>query len=390
MSAFRGLSPAFASLLSATTLSQTIHCDAPPPPPAAPPLAPADGSSKSAPPPPPTSADEIEQAALSVSDIPNPGPYEMASNDAKRLVTLDTHDGLRFDINKQLSLNMAVVHSFWLGTGMIPDGRNKTYTFLTQVADEDSLLMAQVDFDRQSVNGRIHKALLGGAAMGKLQLQLGNGEAAQDTALLDMDFGGQTWTANLKYGSMGAGLVYGCSYLQSLTPSLQMGGEGMYVAANQSLLGSYTLKYTMPAKAGDEEDDIQTIAITKQSPYQPDSAAQGRPPQEQPSSTFVANLNMGQQVLALNYKRIVTPNRVTLGAELQCNPYSLESSVLLGAEFKLTRSKVHMVLDGNGKLQSVVEAKMGAGQGVPTLSFAAEMDHPKDVMRFGFGLNIDS
>jgi mitochondrial import receptor subunit TOM40 len=304
-------------------------------------------------------------AAAAASAIPNPGPYEQASQEARRLIMLDTHDGFRCDINKQLSPYMAVVHSFWLGTTMIPDGRTKTYSFLTQVADETGLLMARVDPERGSVDGRIHRALLGGAILAKLQLNVST-EGQSDQVLADIDFGGMSWTGNVKYGSMGGGLVYGMNYFQSITPNLALGGEGMYIAVNQNLLSNYTLKYSMPAMNSETETKSMDTP-----------------------SMIVANYNAGQAMLTLNYKRVVTPNRVTLGAELQCSPATLDSQVAVGAEFKLTRSKMAVVIDGSGKIQSTLETKLGMGQG-PTLNFSAEVDHAKEMMRFGYGLTIDS
>jgi mitochondrial import receptor subunit TOM40 len=249
---------------------------------------------------------------------------------------------------------------------MIPDGRNKTYSFLTQVADEAGMLVARVDPDRGSVDGRIHRALLGGAAMAKLQLNV-SADGQSDQVLADLDFGGMSWTGNLKYGSMGGGLVYGMNYFQSITPNLAAGGEGMYIAANQSLLSNYTLKYSMPAM--NSETDTKSMDTP---------------------SLIVAGFNSAQGgTLTLNYKRVVTPNRVSLGAELQCSPITLDSQVAVGAEFKLTRSKMAVVVDGSGKIQSTLETKLGLGHG-PTLNFSAEVDHAKEMMRFGYGLTIDS
>ena len=328
---------------------------APPPPPAA-------SSSTEAPPPPPV--DSIAAAASAVSSYSNPGPYEQAAMDARRLVALDTHDGFRCDINKQLSPYMAVVHSFWLGTTMIPDGRTKTYSFVAQVADESGLLMARVDPEKGSVDGRIHKALLGGLAMAKLQLGV-SAEGQGDQMLADVDFGGNTWTGNIKYGSMGGGLVYGMNYFQSILPNLALGGEGMYVAANQNFVSSYTAKYSTPAPNEDNKWSMET------------------------PSTMVANYNTGQGALTLNYKRVVTPNRVALGAELQCSPMTLESQVAVAAEFKFTRSKMSMCVDGDARIQATLETKLGAAPGSPTLSFSADVDHFKDIMRFGYGINIE-
>jgi len=333
---------------------------APPPPPPT-----ASDANTEAPPPPPSATDSIAEAAAAVGSIPNPGPYEHASSDARRLIMLDTHDGFRCDINKQLSPYMAVVHSFWLGTTMIPDGRTKTYSFLTQVADETGLLMARVDPERGSVDGRIHRALLGGAVMAKVQLGV-SAEGQSDQILADVDFGGETWTGNVKYGSMGGGLVYGMNYFQSMTPNLAIGGEGMYVAFNQNLVSNYTVRYSKAAMHAEEEK------VSMDTP-----------------STLVANFNTGQGLLTLNYKRVITPNRVAIGAQLECSPMSLGSQVVVGAEFKLTRSRMQVCVDGTGKIQSTLESKLGAAPGSPSLNFSAEVDHASDVMRFGYGLNIE-
>ena len=348
-------------------LGSPTQCDGSSPPPPPPPGG--DASSQSLPPPMSDEEDSIAKAAASASAYTNPGPFEQASSDAKRLVMLDTHDGFRCDINKQLSPYMAVVHSFWLGTNMIPDGRKRTYTWLTQVADESSLWMARVDPERQSVDGRIHKALLGGLVMGKLQVAV-SPEGQGDQLLADVDINGMTWSANVKYGSVAGAPMYGMNYYQAITPKLSMGGEGLYIGVNNSLAASYAVKYSIPAQ-GDEPP-------SRKSPAMGDA----------PSSTMIASYNPNQGI-TLNYKRVVTPQRVTLGAELNTNPMTLESSVILGAEFSFSRSKLGVTVDGNGKMQSVFEGKLGKEPGQPKLSLCAELDHLKDEMRFGYGLSID-
>eukprot|EP00980_Cylindrotheca_fusiformis_P019805 scaffold6949_cov107-Cylindrotheca_fusiformis.AAC.5 len=359
------------------SFSSTTKCDAAPPPP---PLETGSDESSSLPSPSDGSSTEdksIANAAGSVSAYSNPGPFEQASQDAKQLVMLDTHDGFRCNINKQLSPYMAVVHSFWLGTNMIPDGRKRTYTWLTQVADESSYYLARVDPAQLSVDGRMQKALFGGLAMGKMQINV-SPEGQTDQCLAEIDFSGATWTANLKYGSMIGGLAYGCNFFQAVTPRFSMGGEGLFLGANQAMITNYVMKYTIPAGT----DDVEGVTATK-------VFAPGQPTQEQPSSTFIAGYNTSQSLVTLNYKRVVTPNRVNLGAELTCNPLSLESQVVLGAEFKWSRSKLQVAIDGAAKVQSVLETKLGKEPGQPTLSLSAELDHLKDEMRFGYGLNID-
>ena len=362
----------------------TTQCDdgsAPPPPPL-----PSDGKSSEAPPPPPsadsTAADDsIAQAAQSASAYTNPGPYEMLAQDSKRLVSLDTYDGFRCDISKQLSPYMVAIHNFWLGTNMMQDGRKSSYAFVSQVADENGLYMARVDPGRGSVDGRVHRAILGGLAMAKLQLGLSM-EGQNDQAIAELDFGGMTWTGNLKYGSMGGGLAYGCNYHQAITPRLSMGGEGMFLSVNNALMSNYVLKYVMPAKTGEEDLPTSTVATATASPG-------GVPTENEGSSTLWASYNTMAGQASLAYRRVVTPNRVMLGAALDFSPMTLESQVLLGAEFKLTRSKINFVVDGTGKIQSTLETKLGMTQGVPTLAFSADVDHLKDDLKFGFSLNFE-
>ena len=354
--------------------------DATPPPPPPPP--PTDGGSSEPPPPPPAPGDDsIAQAARTASAFTNPGPYEMVAQESKRLITLDTYDGFRCDISKQLSPYMVAIHNFWLGTNMMQDGRKSTYAFVCQVADENGLLMARVDPGRGSVDGRVHTALLGGLAMGKLQLGLST-EGQHDQALMEVDFGGETWTGNLKYGSMGGGIAVGCNYFQAVTPRLAMGGEGMYLGVNNSLMSNYTLKYTLPAKTG--EEDIPSAAAT------PKNDGPASPTQENGgSSTLWASFNTMSSQATLSYRRVVTPNRVTLGASLDFSPFTLDSHVLVGAEFKLNRSKLNFCVDGTLHMQSTLETKLGMGQGSPSLSFSADVDHLKEDMKFGYGLNFE-
>jgi mitochondrial import receptor subunit TOM40 len=264
---------------------------------------------------------------------------------------------------------MVAIHSFWLGTSL-PDGRNKTYSFITQVADEEGLLMTNVDPMLKTVNGRIHRALLGGLAMGKLQCSV-SPDGQSDQLLGEVDFGAMTWTGNLKYGSMGGGCVFGLNYYQGITEKLAMGGEGMYIAANGNMMSSYTVKYECDAPGAEDGD-----AIAKASASSP-----------KPSSWFCGQVHPAQGMLNLHYKRVVTTNRVTLGAELQMAP-TLESQVMFGAEFQLARSKFAMAVDGTGKVQSNLETALGMAPGSPKLNFNAEVDHAKDSMKFGYGLNI--
>lgn len=258
--------------------------------------------------------------------------------------------------------------------------------------------MTSFDPIKKAVTGRVIQGFLGGAATGKLQASL-SPDGSDDSLLAEVDLGAMTWTSNLKYGSMGGGMVFGMNYYQGITQRLAMGGEGMYVAANGNLMSSYTLKYEMPAPSGLEEDnDRKTDAQEKMDEISlaaanagggPGGAASDGDLSSKPSSWFMAQLNPAQGMLNLYYKRVVTPNRVTLGAEFMMVP-TLESQLTFGAKFKLQRSDISLSCDGTGKIKSVLETKLGMAPGSPTLSLNAEVDHGKDSMKFGYGLSVGS
>ncbi len=248
------------------------------------------------------------------------------------------------------------------------------------------MLATTFDPYKKAVSGRLIRSALGGAVTAKVQVAT-SPDGSNDQLLGEVDFGGATWMGNLKYGSMGGGIVCGMNYYQGVTERLALGGEGMYVAANGNLMSSYSIKYEMPAPevsssstGDDSKSNGQSDAIGEAAA----NAGGGGP-----SSWFLAQLNPSQGMLNLYYKRVVTPNRVTLGAELMVVP-TLESQFTFGAEFKLQRSKVGLTVDGTGKIQSVVETKMGMGPESPTLSLNAEVDHGKDSMKFGYGLSVGS
>ena len=102
----------------------------------------------------------------------------------------------------------------------------------------------------------------------------------------------------MKLGSLHGGNILGLSYVQSVTPSLTIGGDALHLSSQSASIGSYGVRY-----AG----------------------------QDWMGSAQWSGL---QQAMMINYKRNVTPNRVTLGAELQIAP-TLDTAVTFGGEFNL-------------------------------------------------------
>jgi len=110
------------------------------------------------------------------------------------------------------------------------------------------------------------------------------------------------------------------------------------------------------------------------------------------ASSIVANFH-SSGMMTLNYKRVITPQRVSVGSELAFPlfaPLQDSPELLLGAEFNLTRSKLQWSLDCNtGKINSVLETRLGMSPMAPRFTLSAAMDHFNQDFKFGYSINID-
>jgi len=174
-----------------------------------------------------------------------------------------------------------------------------------------------------------------------------------DMLTVESEYAGSTFSVTSKYGSAYGGSLFDFSYAQAITPNFVVAGSGMWVGAQKQTSNQFYMRYA---------------------PLTSDWST---------SLTWV-----GLQNLAfLHYKKIVTPSRVTLGAELMFSPTTLDSQCTLGAEFNLTQSTVKTAVDGGGKVQTTVSTQLARGGGANML-FSAEVDWMKDSFKFGYGLQI--
>jgi len=326
--------------------------------------------------------------------------------DAKRLVALDTFEGFRCDVNKQMSPSMLVMHSFALSPasaassspmqGGPPPPPPSSYTFITQVGDDSGgIFVSRVDTARGGVDARMHRPLLGGLALLKLQMSLSGSE--NDTLLAEVDVGTAipilTWTANLKYGSMGGGPVWGANYWQAITPNFLMGGEGMYIAAQGTPAAAYAFKYKFQAPLTPQEQEQVEAEKNKSGAAAPPPGPPGMPPPEAPGASSIIGQFHSNGMMTLNYRRVVTPQRVTVGSELAFPffaPFNDPPDLLLGAEFNLTRSKLAWSMDCNTwKFNSILETKLGMSPMAPRFTLSAAVDHFNQDFKFGYSINID-
>ncbi|KAK4534685.1 hypothetical protein CDCA_CDCA02G0710 [Cyanidium caldarium] len=313
--------------------------------------------------------------AIERTELPNPGAYEEISQEASTILRPNLFDGVRFDMNVPVTGAVSTGHSLEMGSVQSPPGYALALNYMS------STLVAVSRWDMSGrVNGRlfythtpniISKLLLSrqpaedpaaaAAAAAAAAMLSGGGAGAGSTAnaganaapasssttlMYDLDYRGSDYSANLKLGTGG---IVAVSYMQSIIPSLSMGGEGFFQLRNKfsALTGAARVVTT---------DGILTATVASFGPV------------------------IGSYVHRVN-------PRVSLAAELFWDARSRESYVTAGYKFDLRAATVTGQLSSLGKVAAVLEEKLSPGV---SFLLSGEIDHRQQQYRFGFGLQIGS
>lgn len=294
-----------------------------------------------------------------------PGQFERLHDDARRVSSCATFEGVKFDVAKPLTPTFAVNHNFWLGGSHYPNA-NQHYKFGATLGDNERVCIAALD-QYGTVEGQFYGAVAG-PVQGKLIFNLPH-DPKGFVGVCDLDYAGATAAGQLKLARNihgVAGTHAACSYVQAVTRRLALGGEGTLAVAQPAATLTAAAKY-----AGDKWTGAASWTRTPG----PAGAASDQ--------------------VSLGYARVVSPNRVTVGAELSAAPATGDATFAAGAEFALKQSRVGLAVDGGGKLQSTVEAALSPAA---KLLFSAEVQlgweatpgKPRDAFKFGYGLQIGS
>ncbi|KAI9146380.1 eukaryotic porin/Tom40 [Paraphysoderma sedebokerense] len=211
----------------------------------------------------------------------------------------------------------------------------------------------------------------------KVQTQLGN-QPGQSMLQVEADYSGTDYTANIKavnpspFDNTG---IFVASYLQSVTPSLAVGIEGLYQRPMEDVEEtglSFVAKYTF---AKHELKTLQPLNPTDPIP---------QPPTANPVLTATLQ-SFG--ALQLTYFHPVS-SKVELASELQvlAAPGRREAVASVGAKFDFRTATVRNMLDTTGKISTVLEQKMAPGF---SFLISGEIDHLKGASRFGVGLALE-
>lgn len=277
---------------------------------------------------------EIENAK---PRIQTPMPYDTLKS-VMGMGQVPAFDGLRVTVSKSINMNSAVNHQYWLGSQLTGQ---QIYQYRLVYQDEEKYANMGTDLDF-NMDGEVKKQLSERATI-KARVVLNDNVKALDG---DMDYLGETFAATGNI-SQNQGTSMSGSYMQSLSPSLVMGGTFNYIYGKNIFSSGYAAAYDTPeymvAAAWDKE-------------------------------------------VKLFYQKRVNPNRVHLSTDLTIDEQS-NASMGCSAEYMLKQGKVHFGVDSNMVVKSYVETAIAQGQ---QLQVAAEMQHSSDTYRFGIGLTLGS
>jgi mitochondrial import receptor subunit TOM40 len=273
------------------------------------------------------------------SELPNPGAYEDMNQEATMILRQNTFEGLQFNMTMPIgSQAFSMGQTVEMGAKDHPGA----YAFAANYFSNRLVMISRVTPADGRVNGRIfytHTPSL----TSKFNADVGS-DPDSAKASWDLDYRGEDFCSQLKIANGG---IAALSYLQSVTPTIAIGGEGFFQGKSGFSAITAAAKYA-------NGTDIASITVASFGP-----------------------------VIA-SYMHRVNP-RSAFATEIFIDGRSRDSHVSCGYRFDLTSSSVMGNIDSSGRISATVEERIN-----PVLSFllSGELDHQREEYRFGFGVNI--
>uniref|UniRef100_A0AAY5EVG2 Translocase of outer mitochondrial membrane 40 homolog, like n=1 Tax=Electrophorus electricus TaxID=8005 RepID=A0AAY5EVG2_ELEEL len=284
--------------------------------------------------------------------LPNPGTFEECHRKCKEVFPMQT-EGVRITVNKGLSNYFQVNHTVTLST--LGDSNYRfgaTYVGTKQTGPAESFPVMVGDMDNTgSLNAQIIHQITG-QVRSKLAFQTQQQKFVNWQG--DAEFRGEDFTATMTVGNpdilMGSGIVV-AHYLQSITPSLALGGELVY--------------HRRPG----EEGTVMSLA--------------GR----YTGSNFIATLTLGGAGVHASYYHKAN-EQLQVGAEFEASTRMQDTSVTLGYQLDIPKANLLFKgsVDSNWVVGATLEKKL-----LPlplSLALSSFLNHRKNKFQCGFGVTI--
>jgi mitochondrial import receptor subunit TOM40 len=295
---------------------------------------------------PPTPGTSGVRKIAAAPDLPLPVKYEELQREIMMSLKADHFEGGRFDFNKQLNQKFFLSHSVLLGSIEVPAQGNQiikipnaTYEFGANVVDAKYMLVGRLLTDGR-MSGRI-KYDVSDALSAKLQTSKEPGFAQ---VMFDLDFKGSDTQAQMKLGN---GQFYGVNYLQSVTGTLSLGGEGFWLGGQKKSGVGLAARYADNRSVGTAQ-----LATTG--------------------------------LVSLTYTTKVS-EKAMLASDFMWNWNARQTQASVGYDYILRQSRLRGRVDNSGTVSVFLEERLNAGF---TLCYSAEIDHANKNHKFGFGMIV--
>ncbi|KAF2759178.1 putative mitochondrial import receptor subunit [Pseudovirgaria hyperparasitica] len=302
------------------------------------------------------------RAALGLS---NPGTVDNISREVTSGVFLNNQSfsGLRADITKAFSVSplFQISHALSMGSQGLPP-----YGFTALFGNNRVFCQANIDNDF-ALQARFNYRWTP-SQVTKTNVQLAP-QAGGSMISLEHDFTGDDFTASIK--SMNPSILDGGltgifvgSYLQSITPALSLGLEGVWQRAATTHGPEVALSYSGKYKGEDWQISAQVL---------------------------------GQGAIEAAYWKKLTDKLETgvstslqfaglSGASMMGGP-SKEGTTTIGAKYDFRQSQFRAQIDSNGKVSALLEKRVAQSVQV---TFFGEIDHYKPAPKLGLAVSIEA
>ncbi|EME85455.1 uncharacterized protein MYCFIDRAFT_65012 [Pseudocercospora fijiensis CIRAD86] len=302
--------------------------------------------------------------------LSNPGTVGEIAREVQKEVFLNnqTFSGLRAELNKSFSIFpvFQISHAFSSGSQLL-----SPYTFLAIYGTNNILCQAQLDSDT-SLNARFNSRITDRLIFrSQVQIQPSSGMNPGGAQLsLEQEYAGADFTASLK--SLNPSILEGeltgtfiASYLQSITPRLALGLEGVLQKPGGGMGPDAALSYAGRYKA---DDWIASAQFLTQGGLQ---LSYWRRLMDKVETGVDVNL----QFAGLS------------GANAMMGGPRKEGLATLGAKYEFSRSIFRAQVDSQGKLGCLLDKVVAPPVKV---TFAGELDHAKSSAKLGLAVSIEA
>jgi mitochondrial import receptor subunit TOM40 len=274
------------------------------------------------------------------SELPNPGAYEDMNQEATIILRPNVFEGMQFNMNMPVGSQ-----SFSLGQNIEMGAKDHpgSYAFSANYFTNRLVMISRCTPVDGRVNGRIfytHTPSL----TSKVIADVGP-DPDSSKASWDLDYRGEDFCSQLKLANGGVAAV---SYLQSVTPTIALGGEGFYQGKSHFSAITAAAKYA-------NGTDVASLTVASFGPI---------------IASYMHRVN----------------SKSAFATEFYLDGRTRDSHVTLGYRFDLTTATVTGNIDSSGRVSATLEERIN-----PILSFclSGELDHARGDSRFGFSVNLN-